>query len=168
MRGNLPTAHNYAPQGLELAEPRAALIIGSTRRASWPIQRSTLDTSPIAGPGSTGAALYDQERGETLRYPVPQDPKTAVLALLPTVAWLLGDSRGAEEAIARGLRHVDALGRDFDKAMLHGWTAGTRYTQRRYHQAEEHAMVAIGISKDKYSDWAGTGALMMALAQSVA
>ena len=110
--------------------------------------------------------LYRTENGDRLTYPVPQDAGTAAIGLLPTVAWLLGDLQAAEEAIQEGLAHVERLNRDFDKALLHSWIAGTRYTQRRYSEAIEHAGIAVGISqKHGYHEWYGTGALLALLAQ---
>jgi tetratricopeptide (TPR) repeat protein len=110
--------------------------------------------------------LYEAEHGERFRYPVPQDAKTAALALLPTAAWLLGDAAGAEVAIQRGLQHVDSLGREFDKALLHAWAAGTRYTQRRYLEAIHHAGIAYTVSKaHKFQEWEGIGAMMALLSQ---
>lgn len=167
VRGKLAVAYDLSLRGLELAELSGrpefridamsvlcytTLYFGKLTDCRKWIERCL--------------ALYREEKGDQFTYPVPQDAATAALALLPTVAWLLGDAQSAEDAIRDGLAHVERLNRDFDRALMHAWIAGTRYTQRRYHQAEEHAMVAIGISKDKYSDWAGTGALMMALAQA--
>jgi hypothetical protein len=111
--------------------------------------------------------LYDAEGGETFRYPVPQDAKTAALALLPTAAWLLGDAQGAEAAIVRGVAHVERLGRDFDRALLHAWIAGARYTQRRYLDALHHAGIAYALGKEhKFQEWEGVGAMMALLSQS--
>jgi hypothetical protein len=112
-------------------------------------------------------ALYHEHRGETLRYPVPQDAGTAALALLPTVAWLLGDAQGAEQAIDRGIAHVEQLNRDFDRALMHAWIAGARFTQRRYQKALEHAGTAMTIARrHDYGEWHGVGALMALLAQA--
>jgi tetratricopeptide (TPR) repeat protein len=118
-------------------------------------------------------ALYREEHGERLTYPVPQDAATAALALLPTVAWLLGDAQAAEDAIRDGLAHVERLNRDFDRALLHAWIAGTRYTQRRYGEAEEHALKAMAISQavsvseqPRYRDWYATGLLMSLLSKA--
>src|SRR5262249_28410791 len=84
-----------------------------------------------------------------------------------TAAWLLGDPVGAEEAIDRGLEHVSRLGREFDKALLHAWTAGTRYTQRRYAEALAHAGTAFALGKEhKFQEWEGVGAMMALLCQS--
>jgi hypothetical protein len=112
-------------------------------------------------------ALYEAENGSAFRYPVPQDAKTAALALLPTVAWLQGDPSGAEEAIVRGLDHVERLGREFDRALLHAWTAGTRYTQRRYRDALHHAGIAYTLGTTHgFDEWQGVGAMMAAISQS--
>ena len=55
-------------------------------------------------------ALYRDEQGHTLSYPVPQDPATAALALLPTVTWLLGDSQACEQAMTDGIDACRAAG----------------------------------------------------------
>jgi hypothetical protein len=168
VRGDLATAHGFAQQGLELA--------GQSERADYRIDAmevlsyTTLYYGRLADCRSwidQCLALYEHEGGERLRYPVPQDAKTAALALLPTVAWLLGDARGAEAAIARGLQHVSTLGREFDQALLHGWIAGTRYTQRRYVDALQHAGIAYGLGKQhQFEEWEGYGGLMALLAQT--
>ncbi|MDB5864277.1 MAG: adenylate cyclase [Betaproteobacteria bacterium] len=111
--------------------------------------------------------LYRQEHGERLVYPVPHDAAAAVLSLLPTVEWLLGDPEAAEEAIDDGLLHVERYGRAFDKAFLHAWTAGTRYTQRRYEDAKKHAQTAIAISHEHgFREWLATGVLMELISQA--
>ena len=104
---------------------------------------------------------------------MPQDAATAALALLPTVAWLLGDAQAAEDSISEGLAHVERLDRDFDRALLHAWIAGTRYTQRRYDEAEAHAERAVAISQavsaseqPRYRDWYATGLLMKLLSKA--
>ncbi len=112
-------------------------------------------------------SLYEADGGDTFSYPVPQDAKTAALALLPTAAWLQGDPQGAEDAVARGLAHVADLNREFDKALLHGWLAGTRYTQRRYQEALQHAGMAYALGKEhQFLEWEGVGAMMALLSQS--
>jgi hypothetical protein len=111
-------------------------------------------------------ALYDAEHGEQFRYPVPHDARTAVLGILPTVAWLLGDPRGAERAIQQGIDHVERLGRDFDRAMLHSWIAGVRYTQRRYIDALRHAGLAYEISKrHNFEEWEAVSGMLALLSQ---
>jgi class 3 adenylate cyclase len=111
--------------------------------------------------------LYRQEGGEHLRYPVPNDAATAALAILPTVEWLLGDSAAAEEAIAAGLRHVDRPHRDFDKAYMHAWIAGVRFTQRRYAQARAAALQAQEIAQQHgYREWYVNGYLVERLARA--
>ena len=104
---------------------------------------------------------------------MPQDAATAALAILPTVEWLLGDAAAAEEAIREGINHVERLNRDFDRALLHTWIAGTRFTQRRYDEAEEHARNAVAISQavalsqqPRYRDWYAIGMLMSLLARA--
>jgi class 3 adenylate cyclase len=168
MRGNLPTAYDLSLQGMRLAE--------QSRRVDFRLDAMSMlcYTTLYYGRLSDCCAgihrclqLYRAEQGQRLTYPVPQDAATAVLALLPTVLWLLGDVQGAEDALREGLAHVESLDRDFDKAMLHAWIAGTRYVQRRYREALEHASVAVTISgKHGYHEWYGTGALLALLAQS--
>ena len=117
-------------------------------------------------------ALYAAEQGESLQYPVPQDAATGAWALLPTARWLLGDAAGAEAAVVAGLAHVDRLQerlgpRPFDCALLHAWTAGTRYTQRRHADAARHAQIAVQISQHYgFRDWLGTGQLLALQAQA--
>jgi class 3 adenylate cyclase/DNA replicative helicase MCM subunit Mcm2 (Cdc46/Mcm family) len=168
VRGDLSTAHQYALEGLELAE--------RSQRPDHRIDAMSVVAYTTLYFGRLGDCrvwihrcleLYDEKGGHTFRYPVPQDAKTAALALLPTAAWLLGDAAGAEEAIARGLQHVEGLGRNFDRALLHAWTAGTRYTQRRYREALGHARTAYALGHEhKFEEWEGVGALMALLSRS--
>jgi class 3 adenylate cyclase len=112
-------------------------------------------------------ALYREEGGDRLTYPVPNDAATAALAILPTVEWLLGDAAAAEEAIRAGLRHVDGPNRDFDKAYMHAWIAGIRFTQRRYAQSRAEAQLALEIAqRHGYREWFVTGFLIDRLAHA--
>lgn len=112
-------------------------------------------------------ALYIEEDGVNLSYPVPNDAATAALAILPTVEWLLGDSAAAEEAIQHALRHVDRPHRDFDQAYVHAWIAGVRFTQRRYAQSREAAQKALEIGqRNGFREWYVTGFLIDRLAQA--
>lgn len=111
--------------------------------------------------------LYEEASGGTLKYPVPNDAKTAAIAILPTVEWLLGNAYEAEEAIAKGLKHVDRPDRDFDKAYFHGWAAGVRYTQRRFAASQEHAAIAAEIGERcGFREWLLTGRLLGLLAEA--
>jgi hypothetical protein len=168
LRGDLRVAHQYSIDALGVAESAgrpdyridaisllayATLYFGRLEDCRRWIERC-LD-------------LYEAERGDTLRYPAPQDAKTAALALLPTVAWLMGDPEGAENAIQAGLAHVTRLGRDFDKANFHAWIAGTRYTQRRYLEAAQHAGLAYTIAQaHQLQQWIGVGGMMALLSQA--
>ena len=168
VRGDLATAYRYSLDGWELAE--------RSQRPDYRIDAMSVLAYTTLYFGKLEDCrtwiercleLYATERGEKFRYPVPQDAKTAALALLPTAAWLLGDAEGAEQAIARGVEHVETLARDFDKALLHAWTAGTRYTQRRYGAALQHAQIAYGLGKThKFQEWEGVGAMLALLSQS--
>ena len=98
---------------------------------------------------------------------MPQDPAAAALALLPTVAWLLGDSQACEQAVADGIEHVERLGHDFNRAFLHAWLAGTRFTQRRYAQSLQHAGTAVALGqRHGFREWEATGGLLALLAQA--
>jgi predicted ATPase/class 3 adenylate cyclase len=168
VRGNLETAYDLSMEALRLAE--------QSERAEFRIDAmSVLCYTALYYKGlkecdqwiANCLELYHAHQGDELNYPVPQNAKTAALALVPTVAWLLGDSHRAEDAIREGLEHVERLNRDFDRALLHAWIAGTRYTQRRYAETVEHAGIAIGISQQKgYREWFGTGALLALMAQA--
>ena len=168
VRGDLATAYRYSHDALSLAEQsnRPDYRIDAMSVVAY----TTLYFDRLEDCRSWIArclSLYEAEHGDTFRYPVPQDAKTAALALLPTAAWLLGDVRGAEEAIDHGLQHVENLGRDFDKALLHAWIAGTRYTQRRYELALRHAATAYALGKEhNFQEWEGVGAMMSLLSQS--
>ena len=167
VRGKLAAAYDLSLRGLELAERsgRPEFRIDAMSVLCY----TTLYFGRLADCRDLierCLALYRQEQGWRLTYPVPQDAGTAALAILPTVAWLQGDAERAEDAIREGLDHVDRIDRAFDRALMHAWVAGTRYTQRRYDEAQEQAMAAIGFAKDKYRDWEGTGALMLSLAQA--
>jgi class 3 adenylate cyclase len=174
VRGNLATAHGLSQEGLALAERSNRLefrIDAMSVRCYTTLYfgRLTDCRSWI----ERCLALYRERNGQTLTYPVPQDAATAALALLPTVAWLLGDAHAAEDAVREGLDHVERLSRDFDRALLHTWIAGTRFTQRRYDDAEQHAHRAVEISKavavsqqPRYRDWYAIGLLMSLLARA--
>jgi tetratricopeptide (TPR) repeat protein len=111
-------------------------------------------------------ALYRAEGGERFTYPVPQDAGTAAWALLPTASWLMGDTHAAEVAVNEGLAHVERLNRPYDRALLHAWLAGTRYTQRRYAEAASHAATGIQVSQQGgFQEWLGISAMMFSLAQ---
>jgi hypothetical protein len=174
VRGKLATAYDLSQQGLALAE--------RSNRPEFRIDAMSVQCYTTLYYGRLAdcrtwiercLALYHEARGEGLTYPVPQDAKTAALALLPTVAWLLGDAHAAEKAIVDGLEHVERLNHDFDRALLHAWIAGTRYTQRRYAEAEEHANRAVAISQavaiaqqPRFREWYATGLLMSLLARA--
>jgi class 3 adenylate cyclase/tetratricopeptide (TPR) repeat protein len=168
VRGNLATANELSVQGLQLAD--------RSNRTEFRIDALSVHCYTTLYYGRLEDCrsaidrcleLYRAEHGESLTYPVPQDAATAALALLPTVSWLLGDSGACEQAIKEGLAHVESLNRDFDRALFHAWVAGTRYTQRRYAEASEHAAKAVAISQQHgYREWYGTGLLVGLLAQS--
>ena len=174
VRGNLAVANGLSQQGLALAEqcngPEFRIDAMSVRCYTAFYYGRLADCRAWI---DRCLQLYREEHGERLTYPVPQDAATAALALLPTVAWLLGDAHTAENAIRDGVAHVDRLNRDFDRALLHAWIAGTRYTQRRYDEAEEHASKAVAISQPvgvsdqpRYRDWYATGLLMKLLSKA--
>jgi class 3 adenylate cyclase len=168
VRGDLATAHGYSLEGLTLAD--------QSNRPDYRIDAMSVHSYTTLYFGRLDEcrtwierclALYDAEGGEQFRYPVPQDAKSAALALLPTAAWLQGDPAAAEAAVADGLAHVERLGRDFDRALLHAWTAGTRYTQRRYLEALQHGNTAYALGRQhRFQEWEGVGAMMTLLAQS--
>jgi class 3 adenylate cyclase/tetratricopeptide (TPR) repeat protein len=91
--------------------------------------------------------LYQQNGGERLRYPSPQDAGTAAWSLLGIASWLSGDAAGAEAAVAGALSHSDRLGHKFDTAYVHVWIAMLRNMQRRFEEAEQHAQVCMELSK---------------------
>jgi tetratricopeptide (TPR) repeat protein len=92
-------------------------------------------------------SLYQQNGGEQLRYPSPQDAGTAAWSLLGIALWLSGDADGAEAAVAGALSHSDRLGHKFDTAYVHVWIAMLRNMQRRFEEAERHAQVCMELSK---------------------
>jgi hypothetical protein len=168
VRGDLATAYRFSLEGLELAE--------RSHRPDYRIDAMSVLCYTTLYFGRLDdcrawidrcLSLYGAEGGEAFRYPVPQDAKTAALALLPTVAWLLGDPQGANDAVTRGLTHVENLGRDFDRALMHAWVAGTRYTQRRDAEALRHAGIAFALgSEHTFQEWQGVGAKMALLRRS--
>jgi class 3 adenylate cyclase len=168
VRGNLPTAYDLSMQSLDLAEKsqRPEFCIDAMSVISY--------TTLYYGRLSDCCAwidrclqLYRSENGECLTYPVPQDAGTAVIALLPTVKWLMGDAEASEKAVQDGLEHVERIDRAFDRALLHSWIAGARYTQRRYAQALSHAKISHSISQEHgYAEWSGTSALLTFLSQA--
>jgi class 3 adenylate cyclase len=167
-RGNLATAYDLSLQGLKLAE--------QSKRVEFRIDAMSVlcyttfyfgQYKECRGWVERCLQLYHAERGDRLAYPVPQDAGTAAIGLLTTVAWLQGDSHGAEDAVRDGFTHVESLNREFDKAFMQVWIAGTRYTQRRYAEALEHAEIAVQISqKHSYRELHGIGTLLALLAKS--
>jgi hypothetical protein len=128
VRGNLAMARDLSEQGLLLAE--------RCNRPKFRIDAMTVQCYTTLYHGRLAdcrvwiercLALYREERGEQLTYPVPQDAATAALALLPTVAWLVGDAEAAEHALSDGLAHVERLSRDGERALLHAWSGSDFY-----------------------------------------
>jgi class 3 adenylate cyclase len=168
VRGDLALTHELSLQCLALAE-----------RAGRP--EFAIDASMLHGyatyyfgrlADSRGAlerclAMYRAERGERFTYPAPQDAGTGAWGLLPTVAWLMGDAAAAEAAVAGGLEHVERLARPFDTAVVHAWIAGTRYTQRRFAEAADHARISAEVS-ERFGIrlWLATSRLMACLAEA--
>ena len=167
VRGQLAAAHEFSLEGLELAEQCGDVryrIDALSMRIYTTLYYGRLDECRALI--DRFMALYREADGSRLTYPVPHDACTAVLSVLPTVAWLLGDSEACERAISDGLAHVERLARPFDQAMLHAWLAGTRYTQRRYVDAAQHAVRAIEISTPRgFRDWLATGGMLALLAR---
>jgi tetratricopeptide (TPR) repeat protein len=168
LRGNHATAYDLSVQGLKLAE--------ESGRPEFRIDALSMLCYTNLYFGRLGDCrgwiercleLYQAEQGDRLTYPAPHDAGTAVLALLPTVAWLLGDSQAADQAICDGLAHVERLDRDFDRAFMHVWISGVRYTQRRYIEALEHAAILVEISqRHGYQLHLAQGTLLSLLSQS--
>jgi adenylate cyclase len=168
LRGDLPTAYDLSIQSFQLAE--------QSRRVEFVIDGMSLLCYTALYYRSLAESrdwierclkLYREEEGHNLSYPVPQDPAAAALALLPTVAWLLGDSQGCEQAVLDGIEHVERLGHDFNRAFMHAWIAGTRYTQRRYADALGHAGTAVALGqRHGFREWEATGGLLALLAQA--
>jgi tetratricopeptide (TPR) repeat protein len=98
--------------------------------------------------------LYRQHSGERFQYPSAQDAGTAAWSLLGIAAWLQGDTRRSDEAVAEALAHADKLGRTFDKAYAHVWIAMLRNMQRRFEEAAQHALACVEIcSRDGFNTW---------------
>ncbi len=168
LRGDLPTAYGLSMQSFQLAEQsrRVEFVIdGMSLLCYTALYYRSLEESRDWI--ERCLKLYRDEQGHTLSYPVPQDPAAAALALLPTVAWLLGDSQACEQAVADGIEHVERLGHDFNRAFLHAWLAGTRFTQRRYAQSLQHAGTAVALGqRHGFREWEATGGLLALLAQA--
>jgi hypothetical protein len=168
VRGNLATGYELSVQSMEIAEKSsdtAFRIDAMSVHCYATLYYRRLDEcrSWI----KQCLELYRREGGERLKYPVPNDAGVAAIAILPTVEWLLGDSEAAEEAIREGLDLVERLGQDFSRAYMHAWTAGTRFTQRRYRESAEHARIAVEISaKHGFEEWYVTGLLVGLLAEA--
>ena len=169
VRGDLATAHDLALQGMQLAEQstRTEFRLDAMSVLSYTsFYFGTLEE--CRGWICRCLDLYQAEQGDRLTYPVPQDAATAAIALLPTVAWLMGDWQAAEKAVADGMAHVERRDHDFDRALLHCWIAGARFTQRRYAEALEQAEIAAKLSqRHGYREWYGIGTLMGLLAQAM-
>jgi len=168
VRGNLAAGHELSLQALAVAN--------QSRRPEFRIDAMSVHGYALLYHGRLDEcrawiehclSLYYKHDGRRFSYPVPNDAGTAAHALLPTVEWLLGDAAAAERAIARGLAHAETLDRDFDRAMIHAWTAGVRYTQRRCTDCLQHAGRAVEIAQRcGFKEWLGVGSLLALLAQS--
>jgi class 3 adenylate cyclase len=167
LRGNLAAAHELSAEGLMIAErsdSAAHRLDAISMRLYTTLYAGTLDDCWRLV--DEFMPLYAAADGDTLRYPAPQNAKTAMFTLMPTVAWLRGDPVAAEQAVRDGLAHVEALQRPYDQAMLHSWLAGTRCTQRRFAEALQHAAAALGIAEPRgYRDWIDSARLIALLAQ---
>lgn len=169
VRGNLPAGNDLSLQSMAIAD--------QSNRAEFKIDAMSVHCYATLYYASLGECrrwiercldTYHSHGGEALKYPVPNDAKTAALAILPTVEWLLGNSQAAEEAIEEGLAHVERSNRDFDKAYMQAWIAGVRMTQRRNADARKHAQVAFDIaSRNGFREWQVTGLLIDLLARAI-
>ena len=168
VRGNLATAYDLSLQGLKLAEQAERVefrIDALSVLCFTTLYFARLENCRVLI--EQCMELYHSADGHRLVYPVPQDAGTAAISLLPTVRWLLGDSQAAEDAISEGLAHVERLNRDFDKAIVHCWIAGTRITQRRYAEAVKHAGYAVQVAQQNgYQEWHAHGLLLGFIAQA--
>jgi class 3 adenylate cyclase len=168
IRGDLAVAHDLSVQALNLADQsgRVEFRIDAMSVLCY----TTLyygKLSDCRGWIERCLDLYRAAGGYGLTYPVPNDAGTAAMALMPTVAWLLGDSQAAEAAVRDVLVHAERVDRDFDRVYIHNWISGTRYMQRRYAEALEHASIVAEISQRQgYREHAAYGTLMMGLSQS--
>ncbi len=168
VRGNLATGYELSLQSMDIAE--------QSRRVEFRIDAMSVHCYATMYYGRLDECrswiercleLYRKEHGEKLTYPVPNDAAVAALAILPVIEWLRGDSRAAEDAIREGVAHVERLNRDFDKAYMHAWIAGIRFTQRRCEESAAHARIAVEISqRNGYREWYVTGLLIGLLAQA--
>jgi class 3 adenylate cyclase len=167
VRGNLVTAYDLSLQALKLAEQAERVefrIDALSVLCFTTLYFGRLENCRVLI--EKCMELYRSADGHRLVYPVPQDAGTAAITLLPTVMWLLGDSQAAEDAIDEGLAHIERLSRDFDKAIVHCWIAGTRITQRRYAEALKHAECAVQMAQQHgYQEWHAHGLLLGSIAQ---
>jgi hypothetical protein len=74
------------------------------------------------------------------------------LSLLPTALWMTGEPERAEEAVRLCAEHINAVGRDFDRALIECWFAGFRLTQQRWAESAAHAQAAFEIS-EHFANW---------------
>lgn len=166
VRGNLSSGYELSLQAMQLAEqshqPEFRIDALSLHCYATLYYRSLAECQSWI---EKCLALYRQEQGETLNYPVPNDAAIAALAILPTVHWLRGDAQAAEAAITQGLEHAARSKREFDKAFIYGWIAGVRLTQRRFAQCREAAQIAMEIGqRNGFREWYVTGFLLHRLA----
>lgn len=166
VRGNLPSGYELSLQAMELAEqsrqPEFRIDALSLHCYATLYYRSLAECQSWI---EKCLALYQQEQGESLNYPVPNDAAIAALAILPTVHWLRGDAQAAEAAITQGLEHAARSQREFDKAFIYGWIAGVRLTQRRFGACREAAQMAMEIGqRNGFREWYVTGFLLDRLA----
>jgi len=165
VRAQMATAGTLAEQCVELA--------ASSRVPGFEVEALSFRgyTDCYLGRARAGRrALEDAiERGQSLHgpfpYTAPQHPVTAALAFVGNSAWAQGDPDVGETTPTAGLKFAAGLGRPFDEAYVHGWAAGLRNLQRRWDDAERHALACYAIS-EKYQSriWLATATMQHCIA----
>jgi class 3 adenylate cyclase len=114
-------------------------------------------------------SMYKSAGGENFSFPSPQDAGTSALALLGTVAWLQGDCRAAEQAIADAQDHAKLRNRPIDKAYVLAWLSMQRNLQRRFEHARSLAEECVAVSEEHgFRTWLAAGTMQRCIAMGAA
>jgi class 3 adenylate cyclase len=112
-------------------------------------------------------ALYETHDGGRFVYPSAQDPATAALSMLATIAWLEGRVGQSTEIVQRALAHARELQRPFDVAYAECYAAMLCNLQRRFALAFEHANSCVDIAKKHgFEVWLAAGTMQALIASA--
>ncbi len=148
VRGQIDQADRLTQQCRLLAQrsERPELMIDAESFASYPAMYLGRYAESVAH-AERALALYAAHDGASFTYPTPQEPATAALAVLTTVAWMRGDLQRADEAGQQLLLHVERLSSPFDQAFGQIWLSASCQLQRRHARALELGQSGLAIAQ---------------------